>query len=242
MLASALLLGMQCLPCAHAEPSSAVRYQPLPAEAAEVSRSLLYRYLSNPQAEPGPLLADALRIKLGPFLSASLRRQQAALAGRASTARLRVQLDEQLAISAEVLAFARRVEQIELLTSLRSALQAAGALQLRAPTPGELQAIWPNIGWDLSGGVWVAQAGEQRLLFDLPSAAANDHFVYIETLDAKDSCFRLAELASEVGADCLCVSTRGAKDPEHIDHRGSCPAEAPEAGAPVQRAETPQRT
>jgi hypothetical protein len=236
------LLALAMAATASGDQTAAVRYQPLAVEAAEVSRSLLYRYLSDPAAEPGPLLADALRVKLGPFLTASFRRQSPDLAAKAAAARLRVELDAQLAISAEVIAFTQRTAQVELLSALRRELLSGVDLQLRAPTVAELQAIWPNIGWDLSGGVWVAQAGERRLLFDLPSAAPNDHFVYIETLDPQDSCFRLGELAAELGAECLCATTSGAADEDQIQYQTTCPADAPKAGAPVLREKPQEQT
>lgn len=227
--------------CACAQ-SGSVRFQPLPAEAAEVSRALLSRYLSAAEGAPGAVLADANQVKLGPFLAAALKRREPdGVLKRAVAARLRVQLDEATAVTTEVLAVQSRSDMIALLDHVRTDLRSAGSIQVRAPTSAELQVVWPNLGWDLSGGVWVAHAGDRRIFIDLPSAADGDPFVYLETLDPQDSCFRLGELAAEIGAECLCASTSGAAD-AGVEFQTQCPAAAPLSGAAVQRALPQERT
>lgn len=238
LVAAAALLLAAAL---SAQPASGPRHQPLPAETAQLSQALLQHYLDAVSADAGVLLSRSQQLRLGPFLSAVLRREQPGLAAQARTAALRVQLDEQLAVQVEVLAFGAQAAQQAVLAGLRARLLGAGAPQVRAARADELEAVWPNLGWDLQGGVWVAQSGSQRLLFDLPSAAVNDQFLYVETLDPQDSCFRMGALADAAGAPCLCAYSPLQQGSAPIEYSTRCPV-TPAAGAPVRRAAPQEHT
>lgn len=209
---------------AHTTP---VRQQPLSKEAAAVAQALLQRYFTDPAAGVEPVLGPATQIRMGPFLAAASKRQKPTWLAQAKWAELKLELGPGQMAATDVLAV-DGAAMIALLEHLRGVFRADGTPLVRAPTAAELHLVWPNIGWELQGGVFVLEAGSQRVLLDLASSAAQDDFLYIETLQPELSCFRLGELGLQLGAECLCPRATATQ----VQLDTTCPAG--ESGARLQ--------